>query len=150
MSDSSGATIVKSLSARTRSEPRAAKDAPVRHVVPEDQSNAAGGAGTTADPFRGLAAAQAAAKAGDVFLLHAGAYEGTFEVKRSGEEGRPIVWRGEDAARVILSGQGSAAKRPSRTISASGVHDVYFENLSIRDGAPIPCAVLPPAAVAVP
>jgi hypothetical protein len=133
LSDKAGAKVEKSLSGRTRGEPRAAKNAPMRHMVPASTADAPPGTGTAENPFRGLAAAQAAAKAGDVFLLHAGVYEGTFEVKRSGEEGRPIVWRGEDAARVILSGQGSAAKRPSRTISASGVHDVYFENLTIRD-----------------
>jgi hypothetical protein len=119
----------KVLSARTRGEPSVAADAPVRHVIP----GGGGGSGTAHDPFKGLAAAQAAARPGDVFLLAAGTYAGTFDVTKSGEEGRPIVWRGADAQTVILDAKGAAPKRPARAITANDRHDVWFERLTIRN-----------------
>jgi hypothetical protein len=127
-----GGTVTRVLAARTRAEPVVAKDAPVRYVVP-DANGRGGGSGTDGDPFRGLAAAQGAARAGDVFVLRAGVYAGEFVVDRFGEEGRPIVWRGEEAGRVVLTGKAEGAKRGSRVISASGAQDVWFENLTIRD-----------------
>jgi hypothetical protein len=129
LSDPDGRPIEKTLTARTRAEPVAPANAPVRHVVP----GAGGGSGTADDPFRGLAAAQAAARPGDVFLLRPGTYAGPFDVTRSGEPGKPIVWRGVDTPTVTLDAQGDAPKRPSRAITASGAHDVYFENLTIRN-----------------
>jgi hypothetical protein len=124
--------LMKALSARTRSEPSAMTDAPIRHVIPADRDQS-GGSGSEADPFRGIAAAQVAARPGDVFLLHAGTYIGTFEVTRSGERDQPIVWRGIAQRDVILDARAAAEKRPPRAIAASGVHDVYFENLTIQN-----------------
>jgi hypothetical protein len=130
LKDADGGSVEKVLAGRPRGEPRAPADAPVRHVVP----GSGGGSGTAADPFKGLQAAHAAARPGDVFLLRAGTYQGTIDLSRSGEPDRPIVWRGEEAARVILDGGGpGGAKGSSRVIGASGVHDVYFENLTIRN-----------------
>jgi hypothetical protein len=130
--DRGGKQITRTLAEKTRAEPTVAKDARVRYVVPDEEGRG-GGAGTEADPFRGLAAAQGAARAGDVFVLRAGEYVGEFVAKRSGEEGRPVVWRGEDAARVVLTGKAAGGKRGSRVIAASGSHDVWFENLTIKD-----------------
>lgn len=123
LADPDGGNAERRLRARTRGEPRAAKNAPLRHVVP----GSGGGTGTAKDPFRGLDAAQAAARPGDLFLLRRGVYAGAFTVARSGEPGRPIVWRG--APGVILDGGGA-----ERIISATGVHDIFFENLAIRNG----------------
>jgi hypothetical protein len=131
------APVVKTLAAHTRGEPFAAKDAPVRYVVPAPdraQAAAPAGDGTKEHPFVGLAAAQAGARPGDVMLLGPGVYAGTFEVKKNGEEGRPIVYRGQDAATVILDGQAGAAKRPGKVVGAYDAHDVWFENLSVRNG----------------
>src|SRR5262249_53191306 len=85
--------------------------------------------------FRGLAAAQASAKPGSVFLLHAGVYAGNFAVERSGEPGMPIIWRGAGDGEVILDGRGADGKRGERAVSASDTHDVWFEQLTIRNGA---------------
>jgi hypothetical protein len=98
-----------------------------------DPDGRGGGSGTAADPFRGLSAAQAAARPGDVFVLRAGVYAGEFVVKRFGEEGRPIVWRGEEAGKVVFTGKPIDGKRQARAVSASGAHDVWFENLTIKD-----------------
>jgi hypothetical protein len=128
LSDPDGGSAERVLKARTRAEPVAPANMRTRHVVPGD----GGGTGAQADPFRGLAAAQADAQPGDLFLLQPGTYPGTFTVDRSGEPGKPIIWRGEAGA--ILDGQGTAPQRPGRVISASGVHDVWFEGLELRNG----------------
>ncbi|GEM89918.1 right-handed parallel beta-helix repeat-containing protein [Oceanithermus desulfurans] len=78
---------------RTQSEPRIAADAPTFYVAP----GSGGGAGTEADPYRGLAEAQRHARPGDVFLLAPGEYadfaSGEIRFDRPGEEGRWVVWK---------------------------------------------------------
>ena len=129
LADPDGGSVEKILSARTRAEPAVAADAPRHHVVPGN----GGGSGAPADPYKGLAAAHAAAKPGDVFLLHGGVYEGVFDVTKSGEPGKPIVWQGAGDGEAIIDAQSKADKRPGRGISASDVHDVWFEKLTIRN-----------------
>ncbi|MGO9112061.1 MAG: hypothetical protein ACLP9L_22780 [Thermoguttaceae bacterium] len=128
LSDPDGGTAEKTLTARTLAEPAAPHDLRVSHVVP----GSGGGMGTAADPFRGLQSAQAAARPGCLLLLHHGVYEGTFVVNRSGEVGRPIIWRGAGDGETVIDGQGRAATRPERAIAASEAHDVWFEDLTIR------------------
>jgi Right handed beta helix region len=117
------------MNARTRAEPAVAGGATVKHLAPGN----GGGAGTADDPIRGLAAAQATAQPGDLFLLHAGTYAGTFDVRRSGAPGRPVIWRGPDDGEAIIDAQGDSDKRPSVAVVATGVHDVWFERLTIRN-----------------
>jgi hypothetical protein len=130
--DRNGRKTVRTLAARTRGEPRVPAGARLRYVVP-DAAGPGGGSGSAADPFRGLAAAQAAAAPGDVFVLRAGVYAGEFVIRQFGAEDRPIVWRGEDPARVVLTGKPDTGRRAGRVIAASNAHDVWFENLTIRD-----------------
>jgi hypothetical protein len=130
LSDPDGGKAEQVLRSRTISEPRVSPDAPRRHVVPGD----GGGSGSEADPFRGLATAHNAAKAGDVFLLHAGLYPGTFEVKRNGEPGKPIVWSAAGDGEAVLDVPAEASARRASNIAAAGVHDVWFEGLTIRGG----------------
>ncbi len=68
--DPDGGAAVRQLRLRTAAEPREPAGMRVRHVVPGD----GGGSGDPADPFRGLAAAEASAAPGDLFLLRAGVY----------------------------------------------------------------------------
>jgi hypothetical protein len=107
---------------------------PQRRLLRGNPTRPSGGTGSRSDPFRGLAAAQARARPGDRFLLHAGTYEGTFKVESSGEPGRPIVWSGAGDGEAILDGQGSTAQRPGRVVDATGIHDVWFEKLTLRRG----------------
>jgi hypothetical protein len=123
-----GDDVTRVLEARTRSEPRFTPGSPPRHVVP----GAGGGAGSVGDPFRGLASAQAAARSGDLFLVHPGLYQGSWHVTRSGAPDRPIVWRGSGEGEVIVDGGGSSGQRAPVAVAASGVHDVWFEDLTIR------------------
>ncbi len=112
----------------TISEPVAPKDARVLWVSP----GSGDGDGSEKQPFRGLDAAQKAARPGDIFLLHAGVYPGTFKISKSGEPGRPIIWRGAGDGEVIIDGQKPDDHLTDSAIEASGVHDVWFEGLSIR------------------
>ena len=128
LTDADGGTTQRVLQARTATEPVAPADMRARYVAPGN----GGGSGTQDDPFRGLQTAQATAEPGDLFIVQAGVYEGTFTVEHSGEPGRPIIWRGEGEA--IIDAQGQAATRPERVVSANGVRNVWFENLTLRNG----------------
>ncbi|HVE40530.1 MAG TPA: right-handed parallel beta-helix repeat-containing protein [Planctomycetota bacterium] len=125
LSDPDGGSVEKILKASTISEPSAPASAPLRHVAP----GSGGGSGTAADPFKGIAEAESRAKPGDVFLVHAGAYPGVFTVKKSGEPGKPIVWRGAGDGDVVIGGADAAPEG----IRAEGVHDVWFERLVVRN-----------------
>ncbi len=115
------------LQAHTLAEPLAPAGLLERHVVP----GTGGGTGSAVDPFRGLAAAAAAATPGMLFRLHAGCYAGTFEAGASGEPGRPIVWRAAGDGEVVLDGGGPGAPPAPRAVSACGLHDVWFEELTV-------------------
>jgi hypothetical protein len=136
LGDPDGGQAVKMLRARTRGEPVAPTDARIRHVIPAkgDEEAERGGSGAERDPIRGLPAAVKSARPGDVLLLAQGTYTGPVEINRSGEPGRPIIIRGRSADAVILDGQGSDGERPPAVIGAAKVHDVWLENLTIRNG----------------
>ncbi len=125
LSDPDGGQAEKTLKAPTGREPVAPANAPRYHVAP----GTGGGAGTPSDPFRGLAAAQAKARPGDLFLVHGGVYPGTFSINKNGEPGQPIIWRGADDGEAVLDGQGNTG----RVVDAAGAHDVWFEKLSFRN-----------------
>ena len=129
LADPDGGKTETVLKSRTRAEPVVAATAPQFHVVP----GSGGGLGTADNPYRGLTAAQDRARPGHVFLLHVGTYEGTFQVRKSGTPGRPIVWRAAGDGTVTIDAGGKADKRPGRAISASDVQDVWFEGLTIRN-----------------
>jgi hypothetical protein len=118
------------LTARTLAEPKEPGDAVIFHVIPGN----GGGAGSEADPFRGLQAAQSHARPGTVFLLRAGVYPASFNVTKSGEPGRPIVWRGAGDGEAIIDGGAASGGHAARLVSADKVHDVWFERLTIRNG----------------
>ena len=75
----------------------------------------------------GLRGAFTQARPGDVLLLAPGVYRGTFRPP-SGQPGRPIALVGTGGGEAILDGQGESA-----VVSASGLHDVMFENLTVRN-----------------
>ena len=94
-----------------------------------------GGTGTASDPFKGLAAAQSAARPGDLFLLRPGSYDGEFDVTKSDEPGKPIIWRGAGGAggagggESIIQGTGINDSKPTVAIEANNIHDVWFESI---------------------
>jgi hypothetical protein len=142
--DPDGGDSVRTLIGRTKKTPQAYAGGRTLHVIPgagttgpsrfgQPGAVSVPGIGTKNDPFRGLAEADRAARPGDTVLVHAGIYQGEWEVRRDGEPGKPIVWRGAGDGETVLDGQGDAKTRPERTISASGRHDLHFENLTVRN-----------------
>jgi hypothetical protein len=124
LSDPDGGAATKQLASKTIAEPQI-RSGNVRHVIP----GTGGGTGTEADPFRGIADANRKAKPGDVFLIHAGEYNPPLHLDRSGEPGKPIVWRGAGDGETIIDAKGG--KRAMDTVS--GTHDVWFENITFRN-----------------
>jgi hypothetical protein len=122
--DPDGGAATRVLKARTRAEPVLPGRVRTRHVAPGD----GGGTGTEGDPFRGLDAAARAAAPGDLFLLGPGVYEGTWNVRGDGTSERPIVWRGPVDGSAVIDGRGQG-----QAVAASGRHDVWFEDLTIRN-----------------
>ena len=126
LSDPDGGAAERVVTARTRVEPPHYKGERVLHVVPGD----GGGTGTKDDPLKGIPAADAAAKPGDVLRLAPGVYASpNLSLAKSGEAGRPIVWRGVDRDRVILDGQGK-----SEILSAGLRKHIHFEDLTFQNG----------------
>ena len=128
--DPDGGAAEKVLKARTASEPRLGRPTRTLHVTPRPAGGMAKGAGsgTAADPFVGLAAAANAARPGDLFLLRKGTYRESLDVRTSGRPGRPIVYRAAGDGEVVLEGKGKGWG-----VRAWGVHDVWFEGLTIRN-----------------
>ncbi|MCC7509149.1 MAG: right-handed parallel beta-helix repeat-containing protein [Planctomycetes bacterium] len=127
LNDPDGGASVQTRNLRTRAIPADPAAPVLKYVAP----GSGGGAGSQSNPYLGLAAAQAGATAGDVFLLQAGTYSipSTFTFNRSGTAGSPIVWRGVDAATVILDGAGSAQP----VLSFSGSQHLHLEKVTVRN-----------------
>jgi hypothetical protein len=121
LADPDGGGAEKLVTTRTIQEPAIYKGLRTLSVVP----GAGGGSGTRENPFKGIAAADAAARPGDVMLLGPGKYLGSVALKTSGEDGKPIVWRGSNVDQVILDGAGE-----DESLSFSGISFLHFENLS--------------------
>jgi hypothetical protein len=101
--DPDGGATQREMTLRTLPVPDAGDAQRTWHVVPTTPQDATPGDGSAAKPFRGIAAAEAVARAGDVCLLHAGHY-GTADFRRGGEapgdragaQARYVVWRAAD------------------------------------------------------
>jgi len=127
LQDPDGGDTEKVLRMATLGEPKEPKGMRVRHVVPED---AAGG---PADALKGLPAAVAAMAPGDLFLLHKGRYliKGALELKKSGEPGKPIIFRGAGDGEAIVDGGGDDTTQ-GRLISAGRIKHIWLEGLTIQ------------------
>lgn len=124
LSDPDGGSAIEIRSLLTRAVPADPPAPRIRHVIPGE----GGGSGTAEDPFRGIAAANAAALPGDIFILHDGIYIGGTVLTASGTEDNPIVWRGETRDGVILDGH----KAARHVVRIEQARDVHIENLTIR------------------
>jgi len=98
VADPDGGTASKTVSVATRPIPDLPQNGRTLHVVP----GSGGGSGTVEDPFQGLAAAQDAAKPGDILLLQKGDY-GKFVIDKSGEPGKFIVWKSAGDGDAVFS-----------------------------------------------
>ncbi len=115
-----GADGRRMLTVATRPLPRLPTGGRRFHVVP----GSGGGDGSSGNPFQGIATAQAVARPGDIFLVHAGSYGGRPTFSVPGVAGSYIVWRG--------AGDGEALLVDGFNLGAS---HVWVEGLTVRDQA---------------
>ncbi|MFB3827467.1 MAG: hypothetical protein ACE15B_11895 [Bryobacteraceae bacterium] len=80
-------------------------------------------------PNRDLMALYREARPGDILLLHAGVYRGPFTFDRSGEPGKPIVFRGGVDGEAILEGPGLEGD----LLDVQRADYLMFENLTMRN-----------------
>ncbi|MGE0387679.1 MAG: hypothetical protein AB7Q97_23385 [Gammaproteobacteria bacterium] len=126
LADPDGGDTERTLRVRTAAEPALPAGLRNRWVVPYGTGS---GAGTQADPFRGLAAALARAEPGDRLLLAPGEYDaGGTVIGRSGRTGHPIVIAGPAAGAAVLDGGGKPV-----LLDASGREHIWIERLTLRN-----------------
>jgi len=109
-----GAPPPKVVAATTRGEPKAF----------------AGGRKVHVNAQTGLMKAYEASQPGDILLLDAGVYkaDGTWVLSKSGEPGKPIVFRGSIDGEAILEGQGHQVD----LLNIQRADYLMFENLTMR------------------
>jgi hypothetical protein len=126
LKDPDGGEAQRTVTVTTRTEPPHYAGLRTLYVAPVGPgAGADGGTGTREAPFEGIAAADRAAQPGDVFLLLPGTYSGSVGLKKSGQPGKPIVWRGTDRAKVILDGSGK-----DESLGFGGQDHLQFEDLT--------------------
>jgi hypothetical protein len=103
------------------------------HVVP----GSGPGDGSSANPFRGIAAAQAMAMPGDTFLLHGGSYGGRIGLSTAGTAAAYVAWKAYGDGEVRFDG-----------VNVSASH-VWLEGITIRNQAYALVAHANPDAVVV-
>lgn len=126
LKDPDGGEAEKILKMKTWKEPEEPKGMTVLHVQPGE----GGGTGTEADPFKGSAAALAAAKPGTLFLFHKGTYQ-PFGVGVNGEEGKPIIFRGAGDGEAIIDGGGDFDGK-GQLVGAKDRKHLWFEDLTLQ------------------
>jgi hypothetical protein len=117
LTDPDGGADERMVTIATRPLPRLPKGRRF-HVVP----GAGGGNGSSRNPFQGIEAAQAVARPGDTFLIHAGSYGGRPTFSVPGDADNYIVWKG--------AGDGEALFTEGFNFGAS---HIWIEGLTVRD-----------------
>ncbi len=128
LSDPDGGSAQQIVSVTTLAEPQPDPNGRVRYVVP----GSGGGSGTQADPFRGFAAADAAAQPGDIFKVQPGTYNVKFVPTKDGTATSPIVYAGADPSTVILDGSGGTSGG-SNCIDLSNRQYIFIEKMTLRN-----------------
>ena len=98
--DPDGGTGSQTLLVSTRAVPTPPANGRTLHVAP----GTGPGNGTAGNPYKGIAAAQAVAQPGDIFLLHTGNYGGRVTFSKSGAVGNYIVWKAAGDGDVAFNG----------------------------------------------
>jgi len=123
LEDPDGGGETRTLKVRTWKEPVLLEPTRTLHVVP----GTGGGTGTENEPFRGIAAADADARPGDLMLLHAGVYPGPVHFRKSGTAETPIVWRGAGDGETVIEGP-----EGRRGVTATNLEYVMLEGVILR------------------
>lgn len=117
LTDTDGGSQNRTEIITTRNMPQMPAGGRIFHVIP----GSGGGDGTESNPFQGIATAQGGAVAGDIFLLHAGNYDGEIEFTASGSPDNHIVWKGAGDGQTVIG-----------RIRVNADH-IWFENLTVKD-----------------
>lgn len=136
LSDPRGGAHTKRTRVTTRAVPVLPTGGRTFHVVP----GSGGGDGTAASPFRGVPAAAAAAKAGDVMLLHAGRYGGRISFAVAGEPGKPVAWKAAGDGDAVFAGvevRASHMRLEGLRIEAGGGYDFPIGLRTANDPADV-------------
>ena len=123
--DPDGGADVRELKVGTRRVPAPPVGGRVLHAVP----GAGGGDGSPNAPFGGIVAAQAAARPGDTFLLHAGSYGGRIRFDMPGTAVEYIVWKAAGDGEVLMDGIDIAASHV--WLEGITVHNQTYATFSI-------------------
>jgi hypothetical protein len=118
-----GAPPPRLLAVSTRAVPAVWHDGPKRHVFPAEHAG-----DVPKDAILGLTAGLKTARPGDILLLHAGAYRGSFAVALKGRVGRPIVLRAAGDGEAIIEGTGHDAD----LLDLNRAEHVHLEGLTLR------------------
>jgi len=100
LTDPDGGAAQRTLSVSTRPLPTLAASGRTLHVVP----GTGGGDGSPGDPFRGVAAADAAAAPGDTILLHKGDYGARVTLATPGTPAAFVAWKAYGDGEVLVRG----------------------------------------------
>jgi hypothetical protein len=117
LADPDGGSGQQTVVVATRPVPMMPASGRVFHVAP----GSGGGNGSSASPYRGIAAAEAVAQPGDTFVLHAGSYGGRITFTKPGTSSAYVVWKAAGDGEALFAGI---------DISASYV---WLEGLTLRD-----------------
>jgi hypothetical protein len=117
MTDPDGGADQQTVVVATRPVPAMPAGGRSFHVVP----GAGGGSGSASDPFKGIAAADAVAQPGDIFLVHAGNYGGRITFTSAGTASGYVAWKSAGDGEALFAGI---------DVSASYV---WLEGLTLRD-----------------
>jgi cellulose/xylan binding protein with CBM9 domain/Big-like domain-containing protein/parallel beta helix pectate lyase-like protein len=117
--DPDGGADSRTVTVATRPVPALPTGGRTFNVVP----GSGGGDGSAGNPFRGIAAAQAIAQPGDIFLVHAGSYGGRIAFNKPGTAGNYIVWKGAGDGEALFAGIDIAASH------------IWLEGLTVRNQA---------------
>lgn len=117
LADPDGGATTQSVAVVTRPVPVMPVSGRRFHVVP----GSGGGNGSSASPFRGISAAEAVARPGDIFLVHAGSYGGRITFTRPGTSTGYVVWMSAGDGEAVFAGI---------DVSASYV---WLEGLTVSD-----------------
>lgn len=130
LTDPDGGSQTIDVTARTKDIPQPSFSR-IRYVAPGNS----GGAGTAANPYRGLQVAADNAQPGDHFIVRPGIYS-PFSITRNGTANAPISFISDNQHAAVIDGSGAAGG-----IIVMGRFDnnptahIIIDGFSIRDGA---------------
>ena len=125
MTDTDGGGADTTVVARTRMVPAAPRPLRTLHFWP-------GSVPAGKEGYTRLFEVEKVLKPGDLVLIHGGVHRlgpGGVRIERSGEEDRPIVFRGAGDGEAVLDGENSPTIFDIRETD-----NLFFENLAVRNG----------------